>query len=133
MPTRNPEELLEVLTLLTWAAGALAEAEPAGPARRCPTAIDPHCAGVCGPCAMPMAGWRGFTAADKGAEGRLDQALAASGAGAAMSPGMAMGFARLAGGRTSVILDAADPPGGGRADGACLDRGVRADLGAAAR
>jgi uncharacterized heparinase superfamily protein len=45
-------------------------------------------------------------------EGRLDQALAASGVKAVPGPGLAMGFLRLGAGRTSVIIDAAEPPGG---------------------
>ena len=45
-------------------------------------------------------------------EGRLDHALAASGVKAVPGTGPAMGFLRLSGGRTTVIIDAADPPGG---------------------
>ena len=61
---------------------------------------------------MPMAGWRGFTAAG-GGRGAAGQALANAGVKALPSAGLAMGFARLSGGRTTVIVDAASPPGGG--------------------
>jgi hypothetical protein len=40
-----------------------------------------------------------------------------------------MGFARLAGGRTTVIVDAAARRAGGPRGGPCLDPGVRTDLG----
>ncbi|WP_413869066.1 heparinase II/III family protein, partial [Albidovulum sp.] len=47
-----------------------------------------------------------------GLEGRLDQALAAAGGRALTAHGLAMGYARLAAGRTTVIVDAAAPPRG---------------------
>jgi uncharacterized heparinase superfamily protein len=111
LPTRNPEELLEVLTLLTWALRALAEADhPIPPAlalavdRIAPSLrVLRHADGA-------LARFHG---GGKGVEGRLDAALAAS---AVLRPvghlSQAMGFVRLSGGRSSVILDAADPPGG---------------------
>ena len=113
IPSRNPEHLLEVLTLLTWAAGAMTDAGVAVPKElfAAITRIAPglralrHADGA-------LARFHG---GDRGAEGRLDQSLAASGVRRGPTPGMAMGFARLAGGRTTVILDAADPPGGAAA------------------
>jgi uncharacterized heparinase superfamily protein len=48
----------------------------------------------------------------KGAEGRLDQALAAAGARQSATPVISMGFVRLSGRRTTVIVDATAPPGG---------------------
>ena len=111
LPTRNPEELLEVLTLLTWAVRALAEADQPVPEALSDaiTRIAPslrilrHADG----------GLARFHGGGKGMEGRLDQALAAAGPGGPIGHvASAMGFVRLTGGRTSVILDAADPPGG---------------------
>lgn len=108
--TRNPQELLEVLTLLTWAIRALAESDhPIPPAlAEAVERISPslrilrHADG----------GLARFHGGGKGMEGRLDQALALSGPGAATGHiAQAMGFVRLSGGRTSVILDAATPPG----------------------
>jgi uncharacterized heparinase superfamily protein len=43
-------------------------------------------------------------------EGRLDRALATSGVKATKPNGLAMGFARISHGRTSIIVDAAPPP-----------------------
>lgn len=112
IPTRNPEELLEVLTLLTWAERALVEAGQTPPEalqlalhRIAPTlrALR-HSDG----------GLARFHGGGRGMEGRLDQALAVVGARASsmQAPSLAMGFARLSGGRTSVVIDAATPPGG---------------------
>ena len=110
IPTRNPEELLEVFTLLTWAALALAEAGRIVPGevlqaqeRMAPTlrALR-HADG----------GLARFHGGGRGMEGRLDHALAAAGVRALPAAGLAMGFARLAGGRTTVIVDAAAPPDG---------------------
>ena len=110
IPTRNPEELLEVFTLLNWAATALAEAgKMAGPdhlqaiARIAPTLrMLRHSDG----------GLARFHGGGRGAEGRLDHALATSGVKSATTDGLSMGYARLHGGRTSVIMDAARPPVG---------------------
>lgn len=147
--TRNPEELLEVFTLLTWATRALIAAEkPIGPALS--AALE-----RIAPCLRALrhadGGLARFHGGGRGVEGRIDQALAASGVrpgpvllGQAepeqkgMAPadrkrarqavvvpvppapsqptqggtGLAMGFARLAHGRTTVIVDAAPPPAG---------------------
>jgi len=110
IPTRNPEELLEVFTLLTWAAQALTETG------RRPGAA--HLAAIerIAPTLRALrhsdGGLARFHGGGRGLEGRLDQALASSGVKPAPLTGLAMGFARLSGGRTSVIADAASPPGG---------------------
>ena len=110
IPTRNPEELLEVFTLLTWAAAALTEAgrtpQPAHLAaisRIAPTlrALR-HADG----------GLARFHGGARGLEGRLDHALASSGVKSAAREGLAMGFARVSAGRSTLILDAASPPVG---------------------
>ena len=108
LSTRNPEELLEVFTLLNWAAEALAQAGrmPGRPHLDAIQSIAPtlrtlrHADG----------GLARFHGGGRGLEGRLEQALAASGVRVALHNGLAMGFARLAHGRTSVIVDAAPPP-----------------------
>ena len=110
IPSRNPEELLQVLTLVTWAAEALA-----GAGRAVPEAIAGALARM-----VPVlralrhadGGLARFHGGGRGAAGRLDQALAASGIRTPPGEGLAMGFARLAVGRTSVIVDAAAPPMG---------------------
>ena len=110
IPTRNPEELLEVFSLLTWAAQALAEAGQ--------MATPEHLAALerMAPTLRALrhadGGLARFHGGGRGMEGRLDTALAAVGVKALPIAGLAMGFARLSGGRTTIILDAASPPGG---------------------
>ena len=110
LPTRNPEELLEVFTLLTWAALALEEAEiETGPEHR--AAIE-RIAPTLRTLRHADGSLARFHGGGRGQEGRLDQALAASGISHAQPEGLAMGFARLSTGRTSVIVDASPPPTG---------------------
>jgi uncharacterized heparinase superfamily protein len=110
IPTRNPEELLEVFTLLTWAAQALGEAGKIVP--------QAHRAAIqrIAPTLRSLRHADGslarFHGGGRGMEGRLDRALAVSGVKAVPGTGPAMGFLRLSGGRTTVIIDASDPPGG---------------------
>jgi len=114
IPTRNPEELLEVFTLLTWARAAL-EAEDKAPDEAHVAAI-----GRIAPTLRALrhadGGLARFQGGGRGLDGRLDLALAASGAKRRPPGGLAMGYARLAAARTSVIVDAAAPPKG-RASG----------------
>lgn len=110
LPGRNPEDLLEVFTLLTWAAQALGDAgHPVQDAHwRAVERIAPtlrtlrHADG----------GLARFHGGGRGLAGRLDGALAISGVKSRRPDGRAMGFARLGGGRTSLIVDAAPPPRG---------------------
>ncbi|SHF61897.1 Uncharacterized conserved protein, heparinase superfamily [Litoreibacter ascidiaceicola] len=108
IPTRNPEELLEVFTLLTWAAAALTEAG------RMP--LPAHLAAIkrMAPTLRALrhadGGLARFHGGGRGLEGRLDHALAYSGVKAAQLDGLAMGYARLSGGRTTVIADVSAPP-----------------------
>ncbi len=110
IPTRNPEELLEVFTLLTWARAAL-EAEDL-------TAEEAHAAAIAriAPTLRALrhadGGLARFQGGGRGLDGRLDQALAASGVRRRQAEGLAMGYARLSGGRSSLIIDAAPPPTG---------------------
>lgn len=110
IPTRNPEELLEVFTLLTWAATALTDAgmELSAEHIRAVERISPtlrtlrHCDG----------GLARFHGGGRGLEGRLDHALAESQVKTSAPDGLSMGYARLSAGRTSVIVDASLPPQG---------------------
>ncbi|MEX0339036.1 MAG: heparinase II/III family protein [Arenibacterium sp.] len=110
LPTRNPEELLDVFTLLTWAAAALHEAGRGVPPAHMAaiTRIAPtlralrHCDG----------GLARFHGGGRGLEGRLDHALVSSGVKPGPPKGLAMGYARLSARRTSVIIDASPPPVG---------------------
>jgi uncharacterized heparinase superfamily protein len=108
--TRNPEELLEVFTLLTWSATALkeagwtlAESHQKALRRIAPTLRTlRHSDG----------GLARFHGGGRGLDGRLDHALLQSGNRDMNSDGWAMGFARLSSGRTSIIVDAEIPPRG---------------------
>ena len=110
IPTRNPEELLEVFTLLTWAASALA-----GAGR---IAAKEHIAAIerIAPTLRALrhsdGGLARFHGGGRGLVGRLDHALAASGVRAGANTGLSMGYVRLSTGRTSVITDASAPPAG---------------------
>lgn len=110
IPTRNPEELLEVFTLLTWASTALSDA-----GRR---ALPEHLAAIerIAPTLRALrhtdGGLARFHGGGRGAAGRLDAALAQVPGKTLISHGLSMGFVRLTGGRTSLILDAAAPPSG---------------------
>lgn len=108
--TRNPQELMEVLTLLTWAAAAVtASGRVVSPAiSKAIERIAPTLRAL----RHADGGLARFHGGGRGAEGRLDQALAAAGGPAITAHGLAMGYARLATGRTSVIVDAAAPPVG---------------------
>ncbi|SEM90509.1 Uncharacterized conserved protein, heparinase superfamily [Roseovarius tolerans] len=116
IPTRNPEELLEVFTLLTWAALGLSDSGQ--------SAAEAHWRAVerIAPTLRTLRHADGalarFHGGGRGLDGRLDGALAASGVKTRMPDGLAMGFARLSAGRTSVIVDAAPPPKGAASAGA---------------
>ncbi|MET4127886.1 heparinase II/III family protein [Roseovarius sp. MBR-6] len=115
-PSRNPEELLEVFTLLTWAALGLSEAGQA------PDEAHWRAVERTAPCLRALrhadGGLARFHGGGRGLDGRLDAALAASGVKARAATGLAMGYARLARGRTSVIVDASAPPVGAASEGA---------------
>ncbi|QBF33746.1 heparinase II/III family protein [Thalassococcus sp. S3] len=110
LPTRNPEELLEVFTLLTWAAAALNEAGRTTPASHL-AAIE-RIAPTLRTLRHSDGGLARFHGGGRGLEGRLDHALAASQVKERHADGLSMGYARLSAGRTSVIMDASVPPKG---------------------
>lgn len=110
LPTRNPEELLEVFTLLGWAAHALTEAGRTVPADI--TAAMTRIAPTLRTLRHSDGGLARFHGGGRGIEGRLDHALAQSGVKGRQSDGLSMGYARLSAGRTSVIIDASPPPSG---------------------
>jgi uncharacterized heparinase superfamily protein len=110
IPTRNPEELLEVFTLLTWNTAALAE-EGRAPGPGLLGAVE-RIAPTLRALRHSDGGLARFHGGGRGQEGRLDQALATSGVKTIRTEGLSMGFARIAHGRTSIIVDAAPPPVG---------------------
>ncbi|WP_028955316.1 heparinase II/III family protein [Sulfitobacter sp. 20_GPM-1509m] len=112
LPTRNPEELLDVFTLLTWAAATLSEAGREAPAAHL-DAIE-RIAPTLRTLRHADGALARFHGGGRGQEGWLDHALAASGIKTRQPDGLSMGYARLSAGRTSVIVDAS-PPASGKA------------------
>ncbi|WP_370738909.1 heparinase II/III family protein [Aliiroseovarius pelagivivens] len=110
IPTRNPEELLEVFTLLNWAALTLRESD------REPEPAHIEAINRIAPTLRALrhadGGLARFHGGGRGLDGRLDHALANSGVRAGVNEDLAMGYARLSAGRTSVIVDGAPPPVG---------------------
>ncbi|SLN43428.1 heparinase II/III family protein [Roseisalinus antarcticus] len=111
LATRSPEHLMEVLTLLNWCVEALTASDRPVPAEF-GTAIA-RIAPTLRALRHADGGLARFHGGGRGLDGRLDQALAASGTRTRPDLGaLHMGFARLAAGRTTVIADAAAPPAG---------------------
>ncbi len=110
VPTRNPEELLEVFTLLTWVAAALKEAGRPIPPRQ--TEAIERIAPTLRTLRHADGGLARFHGGGRGMEGRLDHALAASHVTDRHADGLAMGFARLSARRTTIVVDASPPPSG---------------------
>ena len=107
--SRNPEELLEIFFLLNWAAAALqlAGRPPEDGHRAAVTAVAPVLRSlrhVDGSLAR-------FHGGGPGTADKLDWALANAGVrgGAARRQQLAMGYARVAHGRTTMIVDVAPP------------------------
>ncbi len=110
LPTRNPEELLHVFTLLTWAAAALSDAGRGTPKAHM-DAIE-RIAPTLRTLRHSDGGLARFHGGGRGAEGWLDHALSTAKIKTKQPDGLSMGYARLSAGRTSVIIDASPPPGG---------------------
>ncbi|MGR3542341.1 MAG: heparinase II/III family protein [Hasllibacter sp.] len=112
--SRSPEELSETLTLLGWSAEALEVAGRGAP--RPMTDAMRRMAPALRALRHSDGGLARFHGGGRGVEGRLDQALsvlpAAGGAASGAAEGGAMGFRRMAAGRTVLIADAAPPPTG---------------------
>jgi uncharacterized heparinase superfamily protein len=108
--TRNPQELLEVLTLLNWACEALdvAGRSPPGEVLDAISRIAPTLRAL----RHSDGGLARFHGGGRGLEGRLDAALSATGIRGLRREPMAMGFSRMQGGRSSLIIDTAPPPQG---------------------
>ncbi len=110
--TRNPEELLQIFELLIWAAQALADHQrPVGD--RLGALLD-RVAGALRVLRHADGGLARFHGGGRGGEGVLGAAL---GLHDRLRPGQirpvadqAMGYARLAAGRCTVLIDAAPPP-----------------------
>ncbi len=94
LPTRNPEELLSVFTLLTWAAAALHEAGRSVPAAH--SAAIERIAPTLRTLRHSDGGLARFHGGGRGLEGWLDHALAASHVSDAQTDGLAMPGCRRA-------------------------------------
>jgi uncharacterized heparinase superfamily protein len=109
-PSRAPEDLAEVLVLLTWTARLLEDADQ--------HAMAPHLAAIVRavPVVRPLrlggGGMAQFQGGGTGSADRLDQALAELRLMTQPKPRLPMGFARLRGGNVVVLMDGAAPPGG---------------------
>jgi uncharacterized heparinase superfamily protein len=110
LPTRNPEELLDVFMLLTWASAALHEVGRGVPHAQ--TEAIERIAPTLRTLRHADGGLARFHGGGRGIEGRLDHALAASHVTTTHADGLAMGYARLSARRTSIVVDAAVPPQG---------------------
>ncbi len=108
--TRNPEELLDILTLLHWAQGAILSAGQPVP-ESLTAAI-----GRIGPTLRALrhadGGLARFHGGGRGLDGRLDHALSLTAGRRNIGDAQCMGYARIAAGRTTLIADAARPPDG---------------------
>ncbi len=106
--SRNPEELLDIFSLLTWVKQSLELTHAP-----IPEALTKSLASIA-PVLRSLRHGDGtlarFHGGGQGSEYVLDQALAISGIRASALQDSAMGFARLAAGATSLIADAAAPP-----------------------
>lgn len=108
--SRAPEALLEAMALLVWAKEVADETGHESPAelRAIIAQIAPILRGLRhADGALPC-----FHGGGRGPAGRLDRCLRAAEGAALPGHGLAMGFARMARARTTLILDAAAPPGG---------------------
>jgi len=107
-PSRSPEDLAEILMLLIWTARLL---EDAGQ-----HAMGPHLQAIVRgvPTLRPLrlgdGGLGRFQGGAAGSAQRIDQALAELRLTAQPKPRLPMGYARLSGGRLTVLLDGAPPP-----------------------
>lgn len=110
IPSRNPEELLEVFSLLIWAAAALSKAGAVS-GRDHLAAIE-RIAPTLRALRHSDGSLARFHGGGRGIEGRLDHALAASGVRSGAGQRLSMGYALLKAGRSSVIVDASRPPQG---------------------
>ncbi|MEM1274286.1 MAG: heparinase II/III family protein [Pseudomonadota bacterium] len=121
VPSRNPEELLEIFALLTWTTEVMRDT-----GRKPDPALDAsiaRIAPVLRSLRLADGGLARFHGGGRGRPGLLDLALRQSRLRPAMSDGQAMGYGRLQSGAVTIIADCAPPqlgPGSGRAHASSL-------------
>ncbi|MCV6586228.1 MAG: heparinase II/III family protein [Marinibacterium sp.] len=108
IPERNPEALLDMLTLLIWAGSAVSDRGHAVPGGL--VAAIQRIAPVLRALRHSDGSLPRFHGGGSGVSGRLDHALAASGVTRSADGERVMGYARLQAARVSVLIDAAPPP-----------------------
>lgn len=108
IPTRNPEDLVRIFTLLTWVTKLLeATGHPVDPAISNALArIAPGLRSL----RFGDGGLARFHGGGRGTEGQLDQALADAQLRSSNRVNRFMGFERLSAGRITVIMDSAVSP-----------------------
>lgn len=110
IPSRNPEELLEILTLLTWVETALRGADREVPETL--TSAMHRIAPTLRALRHSDGGLARFHGGGRGLDGWLDQALATVGTYQQPDQSLHMGYGRLAAGRTTLVMDVDVPPMG---------------------
>lgn len=108
--SRNPEELLKILTLLTWVETALRGANRAVPVAV--TSAMHRIAPTLRALRHSDGGLARFHGGGRGLDGWLEQALAAVGTFEQPDRSLHMGYGRLAAGRATVLMDTDVPPKG---------------------
>jgi uncharacterized heparinase superfamily protein len=109
--SRRPEDLAEILILLIWTARMLENAgRHAAPDH---LAAIPRIVPVLRALRLGDGSFPRFHGGSGGDPDRLDQALAELRLGPQPKPKLAMGYARLTGGRLVAVMDGATPPQGG--------------------
>ncbi len=110
LANRNPEELLACLTQLVWTARTLEEAGKHADPRH--TDAIERIAPTVRALRMGDGTLARFHGGGRSLEGRLDMVLAETGVRGMSDAPAPMGYARLTGGRTTLIMDCARPPRG---------------------
>ncbi len=110
-PSRRPEELAEYVMLLIWTARVLENAGQHAPVSLLSAIV--RAVPVLRQLRLGDGSLAAFNGGGRGDPDGLDQALAELRIGVQEKPKLAMGFARLAGGRIAVVMDA-DVPARGR-------------------
>ncbi len=112
-PSRAPEELAEIVILLIWTARLLEDSGQHAMAPQLQAII--RAVPVLRALRLGDGGVACFHGGGAGEGGRIDQALAELRLVAQPKPQLAMGFARLSGGRMALVMDGAAPPSGPQA------------------
>lgn len=108
IPTRNPEELMEIFTLLTWVYRTLEDAD-VKPDDRLVEALEriaPTLRGL----RLGDGNLTRFHGGGRGREGQLDQVLSDSRIRTSRIGELAMGYDRLTAARITLLVDCAAPP-----------------------